>query len=214
MTEHHTSHMHKPLSLAFLTALMSMTAMAQDIPDRGTTDPHAQAEGTWIGITGEVESTSSEGFVLDYGPGTIKVQLEANSDKQRKFLKDEQVRVYGVMEDGFFSGKTIRAHAVYVESLKQYVCTTEGAETKCASFAPAIFSGVVVHGRVTKADADKIEIESGDESLAVDLSALKGEGTASATRPAPQVGDVVTVLGHMDEGIFTRKLMASSLEIE
>ena len=121
-----------PLAFALLTILPCTSTLAQETPDRGTNDPHDQAEGSWIGISGEVETTSSEGFVLDYGPGTIKVELPSNSTKQRTFLKDEQVRVYGVMDDGFFSGKTIKAHAVYVESLKAYACTVEGAEAKCS----------------------------------------------------------------------------------
>jgi hypothetical protein len=206
------STMRPQLPLLLFTALFTTAAMAQDTRTRGTNDPHGLGDGSWIGIAGHVESTSPGSFVLDYGDGTIKVGLEPSSTRQHEFIQDEQVRVYGVVDGGFFKAKTIQAHAVYVESLKTYACTTEGAEPVIASFAPTIFSGVVIHGRVTQVSKDNITVDEGDRQIVVDTGALD-TASGAGMAPAAKVGDVVTVLGHMDEGLFSRKLKAGSLEV-
>jgi hypothetical protein len=205
--------MNTQLPILLFSALFTTAAMAQDTRTRGTTDPHDLDEGSWIGIAGNVESTSPGSFVLDYGDGTIKVELEPSSTKQHAFIKDEQVRVFGVVDAGFFKGKTIQAHAVYVESMKSYVCTTEGAEAVCSTFAPTILSGVVVYGRVTAVDKNSVKVDEGDRVIEIDTSALTSAESGAPQPAAVQVGDVVTVLGHMDEGLFSRKLKADSIEV-
>jgi hypothetical protein len=170
-------------------------------------------EGSWIGITGQVESTSPGSFMLDYGDGTIKVELAPSSTRKHDFIKDEQVKVYGVVDDGFFKGRTIKAHAVYVESMKSYACTTEGSEPVIAAFAPTIYSGVVLHGRVTDVDPGTVKVDEGDRVIEVDTSELPAARENAGKDPAVEVGDMVTVVAHIDEGLFARKLRASSMEV-
>jgi hypothetical protein len=206
-------NMETRLVVLLTIASFTLTTVAQNVPNHGAHDPHQVAEGSWVGITGQVESTSPGSFMLDYGDGNIKVQLEPTSTKKHDFIKDEQVRVYGVMDDGFFTAKTIKAHAVYVESLKSYACTTEGAETICSSFAPVIYSGVVVHGRVTAASPGTVQVDDGDKVINIDTSDLQTASGDKGMAPAAKEGDLVTVMGHMDEGFFSRKLKALSMEI-
>ncbi len=204
--------MAHPLHLTLLCTLLTTGAVAQDTPTRGTDDPHKRADGSWIGVSGTVASTSPGAFVLDYGDGTIKVELEPSSTKQHDFIQDEQVRVYGVVDAGLFKGKTIQARAVYVESMKTYACTTEGSEAICAAFAPVIYSGVVVHGRVSAVKTGSLTLDEGDRMVEVDTKAMSNP-TGAPTASDPKVGDLVTVVGHMDEGFFSRKLKADSVEI-
>ncbi len=206
--------MEARLSVLLLAASISVAAWAQVEPGPGTNNPHQVPEGSWVGITGQVESTGPGSFMLDYGKGTIKVDLEPTSTKQHAFIKDEQVRVYGLVDDGFFKAKTIKAHAVYVESLQTYACTTEGAEVFCASFAPVVYSGVVVHGRVTAVSPGNVQVDDGEKLIGVDTSALEAAQGENVMATTAKVGDLVTVVGHMDEGLFSRKLEAVSLEIE
>src|SRR5262245_10704873 len=115
----------KPHLPIILLAALSTTTMAQDTRPRRTNDPPGHPDGSWIGISGHVESTSPGSFMLDYGDGTIKVELEPTSTKQHAFIQDEKVIVYGIVDAGLFKARTIKAHAVYVESMKAYACTTE-----------------------------------------------------------------------------------------
>ena len=200
------------LPLLFVT-LASTATWAQDTQTRGNNDPHDRGDGSWIGITGHVESTAPGSFILDYGDGTIKVELEPTSSQQHAFIQDEKVRVYGAVDAGLFKAKTIKAHAVYVESMKTYVCTTEGAEPVLTSFAPTIFSGVMIHGRVTAVNGSTLMVDEGDQLIEVDASKLDTAAGGTATGAPVKVGDLVTVVGHMDEGLFTHKLEASSLDI-
>lgn len=202
--------MERTLSLLLCCALASMATIAQETPDRGNAYPRDVPDGSWIGISGRVESTSSGSFMLNYGNGTIKVELQPTATNLHDFIKDEEVDVYGIVDDGFFKRRTIKAHAVYVESLRSYVCTLEGSEAKCASFAPEILSGVVVHGRVTRSDGRTIRVDEGDREIAVDVSSV---AVNEAGQEKPVVGDMVTVLGFMDDGFFSQKLKASSITI-
>lgn len=209
---HGTMTSRLPLLLTFL--FFATIGMAQNVPMPGADDPHKAVEGSWVGITGQVTSVSPGSFVLNYGNGTIKVELEPTSTKQHEFIKDEHVRVYGVVDAGLFRSKTIKAHAVYVESLKSYACTTEGAEAVCASFAPVIYSGVLVHGRVTAVSPGTVHVDDGDKVIDIDTSDLAVVNGVRTTAPTVNTGDRVTVIGHMDEGFFSRQLKADSIEVE
>ena len=202
--------MRTKLPILLITACFASGVGAQDTRSSGTNDPHDYGDGSWIGIAGHVESTSPNSFMLDYGDGTIKVELEPLSTQKHDFIQNEQVRVFGVVDDGFFKGKTIKAHGVYVESMKTYACTTEGAETRITSFAPTILSGVVVHGRVTAVGEDNVKVDEGERVIEIDTSALGGE---AGVGPVVKTGDLVTVVGHMDDGLFSRKLKATSLDV-
>jgi hypothetical protein len=205
--------MKPQLLLSLFATVIATTTLGQNTNTVGTNDPHDAKKGTWIGVTGTVESTSPGSFQLDYGDGNIKVELEPSSTKKHDFIKDEHVRVFGVVDDGFFKARTIRAHAVYVESLRSYVCTTEGAEAICSSFAPTILSGMVVHGRVTKVDKNSMTVDEGDRQITIDTDAMNTANVGTGTAQAAQVGDMVTVLGHMDEGLFSRKMKADAVEV-
>ena len=201
-------------TLTISAVLFGTALFAQNTPQRGTTDPYDYHDGSWIGVAGQVESTAPGSFVLNYGDGTIKVELEPSSTKSHDFIKDEHVRVFGVVDDGLFKARTIKADAVYVDSMKDYVCTTSGAAATCASFAPVILSGIVVHGLVTSVGANTIQLDRGDREIQVDTSELENSAGDTGAGKDVQVGDLVTVLGHMDDGLFSRKLKASSVEVD
>jgi len=189
-----------------------------------TTTLHAQSttgeelmkdteDGSWIGVSGTVEKSSSKGsFVLDYGEGTILVNVDPEATVPHEFTANEAVTVYGILDEGFFKAATINARTVYLESMKSYACSMDGADNKVASFVPAIHTASIVHGRVTKVSGDNFMVNEGGTMITVDASGMKG--TTKGDTPAVQVGDRVTVIGDINKSFFSgRKLAATSMNV-
>ena len=67
-------------------------------------DPYTQPDDTWISISGTVDSVSQDLFTLDYGDGTVIVEMDdgdRDADAYKLALGDE-VTVYGLVDDDFF----------------------------------------------------------------------------------------------------------------
>lgn len=196
----------------FAIATMLATTLQAQSTDNGEQALKNADDGSWIGVSGTVESTSAGSFVLDYGDGSIKVNVDPNAADPHEFKANEAVTVYGMLDEGFFKGSTINARTVYLDSQKSYACSSDGADRRVASFVPAIHTGTVIYGRVTKVSGDDFMVDEAGSMITVDASALKGKKEADV--PAIHVGDHVTVVGDINEGFFSgRKLEATSLSV-
>ena len=85
-------------------------------------NPYAKDDNSWISINGEVTSVSADEFELDYGDGTITVEMD-DGDRDAdgyKLLRGDEVRVSGLIEDSFFETTTIDASSVYVKNIDTY----------------------------------------------------------------------------------------------
>lgn len=174
-------------------------------------------DGSWIGISGTVKSVGDEEFVLDHGEGTITVKLQhedVETDVDHDFIKDEKVRVYGVVDDNFFLNTTILARAVFVESLSTYVYRTDGVDEFIQISTPVIGSGTVVQGTVTEVNENKLMLDEGDRMITVDTSLLKEDEDplTADNASAVKVGDRVTLVGNTDTDFWTgRTFRATSM---
>ena len=205
--------MDKRTTLSAFCILFSTALLAQSTPVRGADSPQHAEDGTWVGISGTVESTSKGSFVLDYGEGSILVNVDPVAKEPHEFQANEAVTVYGVLDKGFFMKTTIQARTVFLNSQKIYTCSTDGANERVMSFVPSVYTGSLVHGRVHKVSGAKLTIDEGENMLTVDTSALKDQLNAEGESTV-QEGDVVTVMGVMDKGFFTgRTLKASSMDV-
>jgi uncharacterized protein YdeI (BOF family) len=179
-------------------------------------DPKGQDDGSWIAIRGTVKNVSDDKFVLDHGDGTITVELQPENrvKEDHKFIENEQVRVYGVVDAGFFTRTTILARAVYVESLSTYVYRSDGVDEFLQVSTPVIESGTVVQGVVKRVKDDKIVLDEGDRSITVDTSILGKDEDPKTMESAAGVseGDIVVAVGVMDKDFWTgRTFRATSL---
>jgi uncharacterized protein YdeI (BOF family) len=179
-------------------------------------NPRAQDDGSWIALSGTVKSTGNNDFVLDHGSGTITVKLQPENkiEGDHKFIEDEKVRVFGVVDDNFFKATTILARAVYVESLSTFVYRTDGVDDFVEVAMPVIPSGTVVQGRITKMEENKIVLDEGDRNIMVDTSILTKDedpNTMENTKDL-KVGDHVVAVGVMDKDFWTgRTFRATTL---
>ena len=199
---------------ALCVATMGSIAVAQDTQLRANETPNAQTDGTWVGVHGTVESTSTGTFMLDYGEGSIKVIVDPSAANPHEFKANEAVTVYGVIDEGFFKATTLRARTIHLDGQKRYACTTDGADAKVVGFVPAMYAGMLVHGRVSGRTATSVIVDQGDRTVTVDISMLVPVPDGNNELTEVQEGDYVTVVGQMDQGLFTgRKFVATSMTV-
>lgn len=63
------------LRTTVLTSL-ALAAPATAGDDPAGVDPYSRANGTWISIDGTVDAVTADAFVLDYGNGSISVEMD------------------------------------------------------------------------------------------------------------------------------------------
>ncbi|MDX1380313.1 MAG: hypothetical protein R3233_04290, partial [Xanthomonadales bacterium] len=64
-------------------------------------NPYVKADDTWISISGTVDVVHPNSFVLDYGDGMVKVEMD-DGDRDAdayKLLKGDKVTVSGRIDD-------------------------------------------------------------------------------------------------------------------
>jgi hypothetical protein len=198
------------IATAVALALGSTTAGAADASE---TDPYAMPDGTWINISGIIESVGPDTFSLDYGEGIVVVEMD-DGDRDAdayKLLAGDKVAVSGRVDDDFFEATTIEAGSVYVESRGTIFFASSIDEEAAEGFAAAIVSPVdvsktVVQGTVAVVDDDEFVIDSGIRVDTAELgyNPLDDEGYQKIT-----VGDRVKVVGTMESELFdSHELMA------
>lgn len=199
---------------AICVATMGSLSVAQGTQLRANETPNGQIEGTWVGVHGTVESTSTGSFMLDYGEGSIKVIVDPSAADLYEFKANEAVTVYGVIDEGFFKATTLRARTIHLDGQRRYTCTTGDADAKVVEFVPAIYAGMLVHGLVSARTGNSIIVDQGDRTVTVDISMLVPVPDGDNELTEVQEGDYVTVVGQMDQGLFTgRKFVATSMTV-
>lgn len=150
---------HAPV-LASLGALFFSASTAAQ-----TLSPYLQPDDTWISLSGTVQAVDRDSFVLDYGQGSVIVEMD-DEDRDAaayQLLEDDNVVVNGLIDEGFFELTTIEASSVYVESISSYFYANGRDAEAQTPYDPV----VTVHGPIVQ----------GDTTL---------QGTITAIRPEEQ----------------------------
>jgi uncharacterized protein YdeI (BOF family) len=180
-------------------------------------NPYAQADDSWISLSGTVGQVRRDTFELDFGGRTITVEMD-DSDRQAEtyaLRMGDKVTVNGVIDDDFFETSKIEASSVYVEKLGRHFFASVLDEEDFASvtyLAPTDDGGVAVHGLVTKVSGDEFTIDNGLRSVRVDVGDMSYDPLDEEGYQKVEVGDVVRVQGNIDDDFLeAREVMASSI---
>lgn len=202
------------LALSFIAAsLISATAVAQT--------PRMEPDGSWISISGEVKTPGLDTFVLDYGDGSIIVEMDdwdLDADAS-PLLEGDNVTVYGTVDQNLFTDTTIEAGSVYVESLGTYFYASAADEEDFVAVdltptVPIVVGVISYTGTVSSVDGRKFTINTGDLSITVDTNPMDYNPMDEIGFQKVEVGDLVTVTGMLDaEAIEQRELEATSIVI-
>jgi uncharacterized protein YdeI (BOF family) len=180
--------------------------------------PFSQADDTWVNMTGTAIETGPDSFYLDYGQGTILVEMDdwsTDADAAPIFNGDE-VRVYGEIDDDFSELATIEAESVYVENLGVYFYANADDEESAlfTNTAPIVVGQTEVIGTVTSVEGREFTVDKGNQMLTVDTIGMDYNPLDDRGFQQVDVGDLISVTGNMEENIIdTMELEADTLVI-
>lgn len=199
--------------VAGFALLLSAVASAE------TANPYTMADETWITISGTVASVSRDSFILDYGDGSVIVEMD-DGDRDAdayKLAGGDKVTVSGRVDDDLFETTTIEAGSVYVENIGTTFFASPIDEETADSFVafirePVVVSRVTLQGTVTEVDDDEFTIDSGLRQIRVDVGEMPFNPLDDEGYLKVRVGDLVSVSGEMGSDLFQgRELVADSL---
>jgi uncharacterized protein YdeI (BOF family) len=203
-----------------IAPLIAASAIAQDRGQQNEQpNPYMRADNTWISIDGTVETVLSNSFALDYGPGTITVEMD-DSDRDAEgynLRTGDQVRVSGRVDNELFARTTIEASSVYVENLGTYFFASSADEEDRAltNTWPLQVSSTTLRGTVKDVGEESFTVSSPGGAIKVETDRLAYDPLDGAGYQRIESGDVVMVTGHMDTEFFDaqRELQARSVVV-
>jgi len=207
----------RTLTAAAFCVLLTLPASAEDRPD-----PYSRADDTWISISGTVAAPTPDSFMLRYGNGVVRVEMDDWDVMGDAYglSEGDQVTVHGKVDDGFYETTSIEASSIFVRNLNTYFYANsadeEGDGPQFLDMpAPMVTpSSTSVRGRVVNVDEDDgtFTIDHGPNELTVDVSRLTYDPLDDEGFQKIEPDDVVSVSGRMDDGLFSdRELTARSV---
>lgn len=175
--------------------------------------PYTKPDDAEIAITGRVAMSSADSFVLDYGQGTVIVEMDGHDWYRKGHLipPGEQVTVWGDIDKDFFEVRSIEAERVYVRGRSTFYHASDADEEGGFNyFVPQLNLDAVdgswmsVAGRVTNLDGREFTLSIGGRSVRIDTSAMGYDPTDEVGVQRIQQGDYVVVSGWLDKGFFER----------
>ncbi len=168
--------------------------------------PYSRPSQTWIVLTGQVTSVGRRGFRLDYGNGTIPVQLAQPKQIGAPGIeKGQTVVVSGIVDDHLFRSRTVDADAIYVRSLGKYVYGNALSPPGPPTYVPlGKHEHTILRGKVTAVDEgnDEFTLNTGLDAVQVDTGKLLGRPLGAKGKQSIAVGDDVAVTGKLDFHFF------------
>lgn len=211
---------HKDISFNFLSGLtLALAVLLLATPARAGEgkNPYSRPNNSWISISGTVNRVAPDSFLLDYGSGRIKVEMD-DGDRDAdayKLIPGDKVTVTGKIDADLFETTTIEAGSVYVEKIGTYFHSSAADEEDFLDIIPTsvIASHTVVQGVVADVDGHEFSIDAGALlTLDVDVSKMPYNPLDDVGIPKIDVGDFVRVSGKLSDSLFTgRELMAEQV---
>lgn len=179
-------------------------------------EPYEKPDDTWISISGVVETVTADSFTLDYGDGTITVEMD-DGDRDAdgyKLVAGDPVTVNGKIDDDLFEQRTIEASSVYVEDIGTYfyASAVDEEDLFVTVDVPVVVAATVVQGTVTEVSDEEFVIDTGLRSVRVEVEEMPYNPLDDEGYQKIEVGDRVSVTGQMDDDLFEgRELEADSV---
>ena len=199
-------------SSALALALTGATAVAAE-------DPMTQPDDSWISVSGTVERVTNDAFLLDYGEGSMTVEMD-DGDRDAdgyKLVSGDKVTVNGRIDDDLFEARTLEASSVYVENIDTYFYASAVDEEDINNVivtvsTPVVVSAITVQGRVTEVSADEFVVDTGLRQVRVEVEEMAYNPLDDQGYQKIEVGDRVSVTGQIDNDLFEgRELVADSV---
>lgn len=199
------------LLASFGAAVFSASTLAQ------TVSPYLQPDDTWISLSGTVESVQQDSFLLDYGLGSVIVEMDDvdRDATEYEFNTGDSVLVSGLVDNDFFEMTTIEASSVYVESVSTFFHASPTDDESITFHDPV----VTVHGPIVQGDTtlqgtisaineedDEFTLNTGVNMLTVKVDGLDSDPFDDDGYPHLTLQDVVTIRGTITADLFEGRI--------
>lgn len=209
---------------ALTTAAYAQTTVTTTTATTSTTPAEVVetvADNTPIVLSGTVQSTQDDKFVLDYGDGIITVEMDGWewAGGEGSYLKPgDNVTVSGNIDNDLFSGRELEADTVYLHNYYTYYYT-EGSTSYPYDFydygeAVSMEDGsyATLTGTIAGQQGDEFTINTMGSTMKVDVSDMSDNPFDAEGYLRLKPGDRVRVYGEMDEDFFSgRELEADRI---
>ena len=195
------------LLASFGAAVFSVSTAAQ------TQSPYLQPDDTWISLSGTVETVQRDQFLLDYGRGSVLVEMDDGDRDADAYVltSGDKVVVNGLIDDDFFEMTTIEASSVYVESINSYFHASPLDDESMTFYDPVVtVHGPIVEGDTTLQgtitavdnDAQEFTLNTGVNMLTVKVDNLDDNPLDDEGYMQLDAQDVVTIRGEISTETF------------
>ena len=168
-------------------------------------NPYVKADDTWISIDGKIESVRADAFTLNYGDGTVIVEMD-DADRYAEgysLKKGDKVNVSGIIDDDFYETTSIEATSVFVENLGSYFyASSVDEEDSFVTIGPVSISETVFQGTISSVDDDSFTLDTGNQKLTVNVDEMPYNPVDDKGFQKLKEGDRVSVSGNLDYEFF------------
>ena len=201
-------------SLSLLSGLLlALGASAQD--------PYEKLDDSYISLSGTVTSADADSFWLDYGEGMVLVEMDDWDwyGDAYGILPEDDVTVYGYVDDDLYETTSIEASSVYVKDLNTYYYASGDDEEGVGEYKSAAVVSTTwydydytVTGIVDSVSGREFTVDTGTRQITVDTlqlgyNPLDDEGFLKIEK-----GDRVTAYGDLILDVFAnREVSAEAL---
>lgn len=185
-------------------------------------NPYTKPDNSFVTISGTVVDPGVELFELDYGQGTVTVEMDDwdSYGEARALMDGDIVTVYGRIDDDFFETTSIEAGAVYVDELNTYFYASSTDEESLSHYytpnvwiAPVsvVPSAMTMRGEVVSVAAQdrSFVISIGDETVEVTTDMLGYNPVDKKGFQQIARGDWVSVTGSLDYQFLDGQVMSA-----
>lgn len=206
------THLQSLVAATLATGLFGAAGVAQAV------NPYAQPDEAWISLSGTVDSVSADVFTLDYGDGSIFVEMD-DGDRDAdayKLIAGDKVTVTGRIDDDLFESTSIEASSVYLEKLGTtfYASAADEEDLFITVTTPIVIAQTTVVGTVEKVGDNMFRVDTGNQDVNVMTAGMGYDPLDDDGYQKVETGDRVHVTGRLDEDFFTApELMADSIVV-
>ena len=199
--------------IATATASLATTVVAAG--NAAAPQPYQKPDGTWIALSGKVESAKPDSFVLNYGKGNIIVEMDDWDwyAEGAALKKGDEVTVYGDVDDDVFEVSSIEANSVYVKGLNSFFFASANDEEntwRTTTFVPS--SETTIWGTVQSVKDRELTLDTGSGALTINTLTMGYNPVDNDGFQRVEKGDLISVTGHMDPAFFgDREFNAESI---
>ena len=196
-----------------MAIIAGMFFLAAPAPAKDSPNPYLKADQTWINISGTAVDIKPDRFTLDYGKGTIPVEMDDwdRYDETSGINEGDKVTVYGEIDDDFFEIRSIEASSVYVEDLGTYFYASSADEeydypyNYWGSNTPIEIGKTIVRGTVTSTSGREFTINTGLRKMKIDTLGMMYNPMDDKGYNQIDEGDYVSVAGDLNYTFWEKK---------